>query len=848
MEHQEYEDLDVLLEQSEGGFSARVTASPDGVSPPVAFVPPGEDELVALVAEMRRVRGLTDARTGRRVAPTTSVEPPVAATSSTGPMTPRQFGTRLFNAVFVDSTLSVLRHSLRALDDDKGLRLRLMFGEGAQLTNLPWEYLYDPARHAFPCQFRDSPTVRVVELPNSVRAVPVEGALRMLVVVSGPTDLPLLDIEREWDLLYEAVAPLVERARLEVVRCPSSQLNALWAAASIDKDFHIFHFIGHGGFDPESGEGQLAFTDENGRAQLVGAGRLRVVLSNSRFRLAVLNSCEGGRTTAADPYASTAISLVQQGIPAVVAMQFEISDVAAIDFSRELYGRLAAGRSIEESMTLARQAILTRSESEWATPVLYLRNLGGPLFAELNPAADAAVPLPPKGPPVEPAMPVALSATQRDDDVALKWEQPAVAGVSVDRWAVVRNGEPHASVHQPHFVDEGVEVGRYEYVVVAGSADGEMSDPSEPWVVTVSPRVPPPPVHVGRWLMAGVAVIVLVLAVWLLTRPGPALAAPSNLQLELVGRDVTLTWEQPEGGEVAEWVVLRDGKEITRVTSPRYEDEDVPAGSHVYTVVAVGKDPNVSATSVPTTLGTTPPTTTTTTTTITTTTSPPLPAAPTNVDAVQHVNTVKVTWNQPQVAKVDYWRILRDGNEIGQSEDRSYTDAEVSPGTHTYAVVAVGKDGLASKRSEPDEVVFASVPVADLAVTRNSVSGAANKEWKVAFDVRNEGPDPVVDGRFEISAPDGLTEVSYSAGSGDQPCKRSGREATCSPVSIEAGATRPIQIIVFGTFAPNSGPVVVTVSSSSHDSDPSDNTASGGGLWGGSLVPKPTAPLSTVFK
>jgi hypothetical protein len=369
-----------------------------------------------------------------------------------------------------------------------------------------------------------------------------------------------------------------------------------------------------------------------------------------------------------------------------------------------------------------------------------------------------------------------------------------------------------------------------------------MSDPSQPWVVTVSPRVPPPAVHVGRWLTAGVAVIVLALAVWLLTRPAPALAAPSNLHLELVGKDVTLTWQQPEGGEAAAWVVLRDGKQITRVTSPRYEDQNVPAGSHVYTVVAVGEDPNVSATSVPTTLGSTP----TTTTTTTTTTTSPLPAAPTNVDALQDVNTVKVTWSQPQAARVDHWRIIRDGNDIGQSTDRRYTDAQVSTGTHSYAVVAVGKDGLASKRSESDEVVFALVPVADLAVTRNSVSGEANKEWKVAFDVRNGGPDPVADARFEISAPDGLTAVSYNAGSGDQPCQRSGQEAACSPVSIGSGAT--MQIIVFGTFAPNSGSVHVKVSSSSHDSDLSDNTASGGGLWGGSLVPKPTGPLPTVFK
>ena len=46
------------------------------------------------------------------------------------------------------------------------------------------------------------------------------------------------------------------------------------------------------------------------------------------LRLVVLNSCEGARTTLTDPYAGVATTLVQLGVPAVVAMQFEISDRA----------------------------------------------------------------------------------------------------------------------------------------------------------------------------------------------------------------------------------------------------------------------------------------------------------------------------------------------------------------------------------------------------------------------------------------------------------------------------------------------------------------------------------------
>ena len=63
----------------------------------------------------------------------------------------------------------------------------------------------------------------------------------------------------------------------------------------------------------------------------------------SSLRLAILNACEGARTSRSDPFAGVAGSLVQRDIPAVVAMQFEISDEAAIVFAGEFYEQLAAG-------------------------------------------------------------------------------------------------------------------------------------------------------------------------------------------------------------------------------------------------------------------------------------------------------------------------------------------------------------------------------------------------------------------------------------------------------------------------------------------------------------------------
>ena len=65
---------------------------------------------------------------------------------------------------------------------------------------------------------------------------------------------------------------------------------------------------------------------------------------------------------------------MQQGIPAVVAMQFEISDEAAIVIAHEFYTALAAGYPVDAALAEARKAAFTGgSSAEWGIPVLYLR-------------------------------------------------------------------------------------------------------------------------------------------------------------------------------------------------------------------------------------------------------------------------------------------------------------------------------------------------------------------------------------------------------------------------------------------------------------------------------------------
>jgi hypothetical protein len=67
------------------------------------------------------------------------------------------------------------------------------------------------------------------------------------------------------------------------------------------------------------------------------------------LRLAVFNACSGSRHGKSSVFSGLAQSLVRSGVPVVVAMQFPISDAAAVTFTRAFYGALAKGENVERA-------------------------------------------------------------------------------------------------------------------------------------------------------------------------------------------------------------------------------------------------------------------------------------------------------------------------------------------------------------------------------------------------------------------------------------------------------------------------------------------------------------------
>ena len=74
--------------------------------------------------------------------------------------------------------------------------------------------------------------------------------------------------------------------------------------------------------------------------------------------MVVLNACRSARTDAIDPFGGMAQGLVQQDATAVVAMQFPISDRAAVTFTGEFYGALVDGLPVDQAVSSARKSLL----------------------------------------------------------------------------------------------------------------------------------------------------------------------------------------------------------------------------------------------------------------------------------------------------------------------------------------------------------------------------------------------------------------------------------------------------------------------------------------------------------
>ncbi|MEO1574528.1 MAG: CHAT domain-containing protein [Pseudomonadota bacterium] len=317
---------------------------------------------------------------------------------------PEDIGSELFRSLFTGNVRRMYDRSYSSLKDpNTGLRIKLHLNledpDVSKLAQVPWEYVYEKDTMEYLALSRQTPLVRYIEVQRPTAKQRLDGQLRILVVMSNPKGVHPLDLEAESKLIEESWA-----------RDPSVNVDFLTDATPdnlrsmlVANEYHVLHYMGHGTHDPVTGAGALVLEDEQREAVLMDASTLGALLRDApSIQLAFLNACDTGKASTDEPFAGVANRLVMAGLPAVVAMQFPISDQAAIDFAKAFYPRLVDGFGIDEATAQGRKAILSGRQGslEWGTPVLYMRAPDGQLFKTQQPVAPDApsVATPPPAP------------------------------------------------------------------------------------------------------------------------------------------------------------------------------------------------------------------------------------------------------------------------------------------------------------------------------------------------------------------------------------------------------------------------------------------------------------------
>lgn len=374
-----YEEFDLKIGGTDR-LELRVLRSPCG-TPSARFVTPE----FARPAELERFRAALEALICGERAPQGRGQSALRPSSRdtfdepTDP-DPAAVGDALFRSLFPGPVRESLLQSLASLHarDDGGLRIRLHFDpsdpQQAALCRLPWELLYRAEARHFLALDRRSTVVRCLDVPQLSRAPRRSGRLRVAVLAPRPLGVEAPEGGTETAALRDALLqhPAVEMQMIE----PPTLVRVREVARS--GSFDVLHFMGHGALNDATGEGCLLFESPDKTSHLVTGPMLAQTLrAGVGLGFVFLNACDGARLPrrpGQDPYAGVATALVMSGIPATLAMQFPISEDAALAFSRGFYGALAEGDPLDAAAVEGRVAVQQAIPAtwEWATPALYM--------------------------------------------------------------------------------------------------------------------------------------------------------------------------------------------------------------------------------------------------------------------------------------------------------------------------------------------------------------------------------------------------------------------------------------------------------------------------------------------
>jgi CHAT domain-containing protein len=283
----------------------------------------------------------------------------------------RKFGSNLFNNVFKGAILARYQ-SLR----DCRMRLKLVFEKQTpDLLRIPWEFMFDG--EDFLSVNPEMTITRMLKGTSGAIKKEVAGKLKTLAVIPAPVDLP------------EFYRPRAEREHViihELMDCPEiadkMDLNFLERSTVANlkqklnsEEHHILHFTTHGIYSQKEHMCYVLFEDEFGNSKRVDSETMADLLAgHGSLHLVVLSCCHTVLAVGHRVLGELPVSLLSKGIPAVIVMQYSVTDQSAMMLSEQLFSGICRGTPVDRALANARGALLRTGHEglvDFGSPILY---------------------------------------------------------------------------------------------------------------------------------------------------------------------------------------------------------------------------------------------------------------------------------------------------------------------------------------------------------------------------------------------------------------------------------------------------------------------------------------------
>jgi hypothetical protein len=264
------------------------------------------------------------------------------------------------------------------------LRLRLSFyGPSDELHGLHWESLVNldtgaplfTGENLLFSRFLSSADWQPVHLRP-------KGDLNALIAIANPANLA------DYNLAAIDGTAELNRARLGLGSIPSFDLHETSPGAHTtldtlsaclrDREFDILYLVCHGAVIKD--EPWLWLEDDQGKVARVSGKELALRLAEQtrRPRLVILASCQSAGKGSGSALAALGPRLAEAGVPAVIAMQGNISSATLSEFMPVFFTELQRDGQIDRAIAVARGAV--RQRTDFWMPVLFMRLKSGRLW------------------------------------------------------------------------------------------------------------------------------------------------------------------------------------------------------------------------------------------------------------------------------------------------------------------------------------------------------------------------------------------------------------------------------------------------------------------------------------